>query len=321
MLIKALFWLLVALDVAALGLVFVLGLAAAGPSHTSPLAVTGVLLILPGVLLAGAVALFVFSGSPLWRGIALLVAAAPLLTTAGYVAYSRQQAARYQSEGGEFFHLPPGAARQLELAIQRDDAAAIPAAAAATDVNQLGRDGLTPLALAVRLLEKQPRPLDVVRALLAAGADPNRRGASAEAPLTLAIRASAKAGPEPVRLLLAAGADPNARTQFGEPAYFAAAGITVPPEVMALLLDHGADLDLRRKDGGDALAQTALTRNWATALLLLERGADPTQSRGPGGKDFRTLLESSRTLDGDSPALAEVLRFLERAEAAGRPER
>jgi hypothetical protein len=318
-LVTILFWLLVVCDLAALGLLYALGLAAAGPSHTSPLAVTAYFLVLPGILLLGAIAVFAMSGSTLWRGAAFLVAAAPLLSGLLYVAYAKQQIASYQGEGGEFYHLPRGAARDLESAIARGDAAGVSAAATAATANQVGRDGVTALGLAVRRLEKEPGSLDILRSLLEAGADPNLRGDPGEAPLTIAIRVSGKAGAEPIRLLLDAGADPNALTQFGEPVFFAATGITAPKEAMELLLDHGADLSLRKKDGGNALLQAALTQNWEAALLLLERGADWRRLEGLGDRDLRSLLESSRGFKGDSPALAAVARFLDEAEAAGRP--
>jgi hypothetical protein len=47
---KILFWIIVTLDVAALGLMFILGLAFAGPSHTSPINFIGFMLIPAGVL-------------------------------------------------------------------------------------------------------------------------------------------------------------------------------------------------------------------------------------------------------------------------------
>ena len=82
MLLKVLFWLFVALDVAALGFLFVLGLAAAGPSKTSPLAVVFAMLVVPGSLLLGAVWLFVKAQSPGLRLVAVLLVAAPAIVLA-----------------------------------------------------------------------------------------------------------------------------------------------------------------------------------------------------------------------------------------------
>ena len=73
------FWGLVALDLLGVLLLFVLGLAAAGSSKTSPMQVALMLLVLPCIAIAAAVALFVRSASPAGRFVALLLAAAPVL--------------------------------------------------------------------------------------------------------------------------------------------------------------------------------------------------------------------------------------------------
>jgi len=76
MLIKILFWMIACVDAAALLLVFVLGLAAAPSSHTSPLAVAAYLLVVPGLLLAGAIVLFLRAKSGVGRASAFLLVAA-----------------------------------------------------------------------------------------------------------------------------------------------------------------------------------------------------------------------------------------------------
>jgi hypothetical protein len=78
MLLKLLFWLLVSLDVLCIGLVFVLGLAAAGPAKTEPLLVLLLLLVVPGAVVGGAVWLFAREATA-WRVAATLVVAAPWL--------------------------------------------------------------------------------------------------------------------------------------------------------------------------------------------------------------------------------------------------
>lgn len=136
MLLKVLFWLFVAIDLAALGLFFVLGLAAAGPSKTSPLAVVLVMLVVPGCLLTAAIALFLKSPSPALRLLACLVVGAPF----GYLAIQSvlSQQALLANPGGIW--------------------------------------GETPLTRALGELEKDPTALERVRSLLAGGADPNAEG-------------------------------------------------------------------------------------------------------------------------------------------------
>jgi hypothetical protein len=136
MLLKVLFWLFVALDVGALGLMFVLGLAAAGPSKTSPLAVVFAMLVVPGVLLAGAIFLHLRAQSGLLQLLAFLVVSAPV----GALTVS-QVAALFTAP------LAPG-----------------------------GIWGETKLTRALRELEKDPQQLATVRTLLAEGADPNEAG-------------------------------------------------------------------------------------------------------------------------------------------------
>lgn len=136
MLLKVLFWLFVALDLGAIGLMFVLGLAAAGPSKTSPLAVVFAMLVVPGALLAGAIFLHLRAQSGLLQLLAFVIVSAPV----GVVVVGRIV--------GEF------TARS----------------------NPGGIWGETKLTRALRDLEKDPQQLVTVRTLLAEGADPNEAG-------------------------------------------------------------------------------------------------------------------------------------------------
>lgn len=136
MMLKVLFWLFVALDIGALGLMFVLGLAAAGPSKTSPLAVVFAMLVVPGVLLAGAILLHVRTQSALLHLLAFVIVSAPIsLLVIGRIV-------------GEF------TARS----------------------NPGGIWGESKLTRALRELEKDPQQLATVRQLLSEGADPNEKG-------------------------------------------------------------------------------------------------------------------------------------------------
>jgi hypothetical protein len=311
MLVRVLFWLFVAIDVAALGLFFVLGLAAAGPSHTSPVSVAIFMLPIPGLLLAGAVLLH-FKARRRWvRGLAFLMVAAPLLFVVSEGRVANWQLSRYRTPDGNYAMFRPGAMREVEEAIARNDAAAVSAAASRTDVNQAARTGSSVLLIAIRRLQETPGPPDVLRALLQAGANPNQGG---ELPLAAAIYLSTQMGPEPLTLLLDAGANPNARDQFGNAAYFAATGKSVDPAVMLLLLDRGADLRIKSNSGATALSQALATQNWKITLLLLQRGADWRNLRTPMGLDFRNAVESNARSFGDQPGLSDVLQFLKDAD-------
>lgn len=98
----------------------------------------------------------------------------------------------------------------------------------------------TPLEFFNDLMTPEPEPTriakrEIIKLLLAKGADPNQQ--LGIAPLTAATMSS---DTESVRLLLQADADPN---QIGSNAtpLGTAVMMGVPPEIIRLLLDHGAD--------------------------------------------------------------------------------
>ena len=307
MLIKVLFWLLVAVDLGAMGLFLLLGLAAAGPSHTNPLSVVWWMAILPGMVLGVAVLLFVFGNSWLWRGPAFLIAAAPLLVLVVGDTTSTMKLNTFKDKDGKMASFAGGAMQELEKAIIRNDAAAVGTMAKGTDLNQTGIGGSGVLVFALRQLGKTGGPPDVLRALLAAGANPNPK--VGERPLAVALQVSQKAGVEPVKLLLAAKADPNARRQFGEPVFFAGVGMGVDPAALPLLLEGGADLSARSTGGKDLLATAAMIRNWAAALVLLQRGvraADETR--------FREQVRSATEASYPQPGLNELVGYLKQQE-------
>lgn len=151
--------------------------------------------------------------------------------------------------------------QDIEQALVRDGVA--------TDA--ITSDGATLMHLAVLANDA-----DEVRDLLAAGGDPNATSNRWGAPLALAVSSG---GLAVVDALLEGGADPNGRDPEGRPMIWAASSI---PKIQALL-KSGADPDARYCS--DTLLHEASREDEvATALVLLEAGADPmARTRHPFG--------------------------------------
>lgn len=143
------------------------------------------------------------------------------------------------------------------------------ALAEGADVNEL-RDGMSPLLTASS--GSMPN-LDVVRALLKAGADPNL----GEVGLPLRLAAS-RANVELVRILLDGGADPNGRTSDGRTALMSAIGWD-NAELVQLLLDAGADPDLEDARGMTAMSEAISRGERETADLLRAVTTNETSER------------------------------------------
>lgn len=311
---KILFWLLIAADTAVLLLFFLLGLAAAGSTKDSPAAVAfSPPFLVPALVLIAAVLLFTRVSSSLGRSAGLLLAAAPALLLVYFKATSTLELKQNMNSDGEIAHFRAGPLREIADAIKSNDSATVARLIPTVDVNQTGFQGVTFLMLAIRQLETAPTQLGVLRALLAAGANPNL-AAGGELPLDVAIQQGEKAGAEPVLMLLKAGANPNAKDQWGSPTFFMGTGVTVPTEVLKTLLDNGADVKLTNKDGHTVVLDAAQTGNWKAVLMLLERGVDYKASgRTLSGESFTQLVESQKDRTyGDTATLAKVVEWLKR---------
>ena len=304
---KLLFWLFVAIDLVALVIGGLLGLAAAGSSRTNPVAALVIPVFLPGLILAAAIGLFLFAQSPVARTVALFIAALPTLVVVGGHANALRILNAYRDESGEVTQFRTASLRAVEGAVTRGDAAAVAAAARGVDLDTPSLSGATMLVFALREFQRSKGNIEVVRALLAAGADPNATGA--EPPLQVAIAASRTAGLELVQLLLDAGADPNQRAEFGDPAFFMAGGAGIDVAVLELLLARGADVKLLDTNGKSAVVLAATTRNWRVLALLMQRGAPWRDQHGPSGLPFRTYVENELR-DEKAEGVAEVLALL-----------
>lgn len=310
--LKLLFWMFVAVDIVAVVVFGLLGLAAAGPSRTNPLAALVIPFFIPAALLVLAVGLFLKSPGTAGRVAAVVIAAAPVLLVLGSKAAIFWELRPFRDASGGLRQFRSQGLRDVEDAITRGDAAAVTASARGVDLNTPGLSGATVLVQALRQLHRDAGQVAVVKALLAAGADPN--GGRVEPPLQPAIGASRSRGPEPVRLLLEAGADPNARMGEGQPVFFIAGGAEIGVEILDLLLVHGANVQLTDSRGESAVMVPLRTRNWPVLKRLLERGVPWRDQKGLGGVPFAESVEQEARNSGPRVAatngLAEVLTLL-----------
>lgn len=151
-----------------------------------------------------------------------------------------------------YMHLPPDRVAEMVRRLL----------AAGADPDHPAKDGRTPLHLAVLLPSGAAGP--VAEALLNAGADPERKDEAGRTPLHLAIdmatgsgasiRAQEQADVAVVRLLLDAAAPVDTRDAAGRPPLFAAGERACAmgekgSAIFSLLLDRGADITLKDKQG------------------------------------------------------------------------
>lgn len=135
--------------------------------------------------------------------------------------------------------------------------------------SQLGR---TALLIAAR----RPGAGQIVKELLAAGADPNVEDERGVTPLMEAARAGDVAS---LRILIGAGVEINQTRNNGRTALIAAVR-SREQEAVQLLLDHGADVNIQALEGVSSNSEdTALTMAAARGVpgivrALIEQGAD-----------------------------------------------
>jgi uncharacterized protein len=196
-----------------------------------------------------------------------------LVALAACVVAAQTASAMTEADPRKIFPDPKTAT--LAAAVAEGDAAKIKALiAAGADPNARGERNVTLLEWS--LLRQSPRGL---AALLENGANPSETGVGGATPLHLAGMAN---DPQYLRILLDHGADPNApHGATGEPP-LSAALMNPDGTAFELLLQHAADPNRADRLGNTPLHVAAKAHKPDAVLRLLEAGADASRRNARG---------------------------------------
>lgn len=269
------------------------------------------LMLLPALFLGilGATVLLAHTDRVKLYGIAVM--ALPLVQMAVGPVYSVWQ--NYRSDrrlaGDENFIWP--AQRKLAHAIGAHDAVLVRTLIPnAGDPNTLHR-GQSFLNFAIGKAEKAPGSVEIVQALLAAGANPNLPAYPDLLPLTVAISDS----PQMTEALLKAGADPNRLDEARRPIWWNAVSFDTEEmvETLRILLDHGADLTVRDSEGGPVAwaayqASMAHGSSWRLVWLLMQRGAAWKNEQESGKPVVSMFLEDYESRSHYEGRITDAMR-------------
>ena len=293
------FWAFVILDAVLLVTLVVLGVIDPGANDGGREMTTIFFVIVPAIIVGAAVLLFLKSESAAWRFVALLTVAGPGLFIGGARVRNAiiDHQVRQNGQGSGYFR-----GRDLKRAAEavvRRDAAALNALDRTLDVNRTGNGGMTLMQLAVeRASDSSSASLEIVRALLARGADPNPG-------LEYATRLN---DPAILAALLDAGANPAYEDRKRHV-------VTVWLNIMPLanfiaLLDHGLDVNLQVSYDTPLIVAAAENDRWSFVLLLMDRGADISRCTERLSELVKSRLES--TSERPSDVTADIRRVKER---------
>jgi hypothetical protein len=305
------FWVAIAVDTVLLVVLLVLTLAGGGHDEGGREMTLVFSILVPALIVAGGALLFLKSESPAARTVALLVVAGPGLL----VAATRLRSAvidyhvRQNAQGSGYFS---GAElKRAGVAVVHRDVAELRALDRSFNVNTKGANGMTLMELAVTQADESPAtaarpgagaatPLDVVRELLARGADPHPGLAVATKLPDGAILAA----------LLDAGAKPGFAGDHG-PVVFDWLNV-MPLANMTALLDHRLDPDITDSSGTPLIVAAAQADRWECVWLLMDRGADASRADRQG-RGLADVVQSRIASTTTRPA--EMMATIARVKA------
>lgn len=164
-------------------------------------------------------------------------------------------------------------------------------------VEELTAKGVAPLTVAAT-----KGYLDMVKLLVEHGFSANIQGRLKATPLTEAARTTRV---EMVRLLIKLGADVNLPGQFGNTPMMW--GIK-NDEIVAMLIEAGADINARADDHTTALHCAVSSLNLNAVRLLIEKGADVSAKDDRGMTPLKITTLSRNAIPDPYPEMAELLK-------------
>ena len=160
-----------------------------------------------------------------------------------------------------------GNSGRLEAAVRADDSRAIAESlSAGLDANTRGKQGVTPLMLAVDL-----GALAAVTTLLAHRANPNDKAIDGASAVSLAVE-NYKRQPDILLAVMQAGGDANLRRPDGEPVIIRFVNDR-NCEYMRMMKQFGADVDALDRSRDPILTHAALADDWESVWCLISLGA------------------------------------------------
>jgi len=301
--LSPLFWTVATLDALLLAVFLVISLRQGSHGDGGREMAIFFFIVVPSLVLLAAGLLFHYGSSTLAKGIALFIVAVPGLFFAKTQIDNLLIDRRIEADRAGVGYFSGEAMRAMGAAVVNRDVATLLRIGPSVDVNTAGDRGMTLLALAID--SDHPRPAGRVEGdELPVVRALLSLGAHPDAGLD---SASKRDTPELLALLLDAGANPNLRTDDGEPLVFKWKSVLKPAN-LRLLAEHGLDLNSVSYEDPLPVVLT-IYRRWDLLAVLIELGADTTRPR-PDGRNVAGELTSQiaeETAAGREPP-ADLLR-------------
>ena len=211
--------------------------------------------------------------SPWGMRIMVVLVAYPIVMLIAMPVVSWYKTHRFESEYNRVGDFADPALKPIAAAIATNDTATLTTLLAGKVPAGLDKAGNDLLAYSLMAFRDRRGYVEPIRILLEAGADPRSTiiGETKQDVLNYMVLGINEQGREVVRLLLEHKADPNLRDPItGNSPLNSVSG---DPDVVRMLVEAGADIDALQPSGLTPLVGFISTRDWDSALYLINKGA------------------------------------------------